>query len=45
MQSFFTRNTIEMNYFLLKNIQKRRAGNIFDPIISDFLSRKGNLCD
>ena len=45
MQSFLTKSTIEMTYLLLKNIQKRRAGNIFDPIIFDFPGLKGNLSD
>ena len=45
MQSFLTRNTIEMNYLLLKNLQKRHIGYIFYPIIFAFPSLKGNLSD
>ena len=45
MQSFLTRNTIQMNYLLLQNIQKRHAGNIFDSTIFDFSSLKDNFSD
>ena len=45
MQSFWARNTIQMDYLLLKNIQNGHIGNIFYPIIFDFSSLKGNLCN